>query len=375
MRLPLFVLLLLPTLLTAQKIPWQLQNSGTTAGLRGIASIDGTTAWASGTGGTVLKTTDGGLHWQHCATPDADKDGATLDLRGVQAWDADTAIVMASGPGEKSRLYKTADGCRTWTLLFKNPDKDGFWDSLRIFIDQRSLRGEGGFGLLLGDPVEGEITVYETRDGGSSWTRLHDPVLRMQSSAFAASNSCIASIRATNDFILGSQSGSVKLRLNYSGSYWLNDRSNLERAWTKASVPLDSSTSSKGPFSIGTHVQISYAPKSTTVTDLKLFEVIVGGDYEHPERAENTAAYSLDGGTHWTAAQKPPHGYRSAVQWNEQEKLWIAAGTNGSDVSRDDGRTWQKLDDGNWNALSLPFAVGPGGRIARLNADALEEAR
>ena len=79
--------------------PWQMQNSGTTAGLRGIFSVDGTVAWASGTNGTVLKTIDGGAHWTACAIPDADKDGATLDFRGVQAFDALTAIVMASGPG------------------------------------------------------------------------------------------------------------------------------------------------------------------------------------------------------------------------------------------------------------------------------------
>jgi photosystem II stability/assembly factor-like uncharacterized protein len=84
--------------------PWQMQESGTTAGLRGIDSVDGAVAWASGTGGTVLKTLDGGAHWQKCAIPDAAADGATLDFRGVQAWDAQTAIVMASGPGEKSRL-------------------------------------------------------------------------------------------------------------------------------------------------------------------------------------------------------------------------------------------------------------------------------
>jgi len=54
------------------------------------------------------------------------------------------------------------------------------------------------------------------------------------------------------------------------------------------------------------------------------------------------------------------------VQWWEQEKLWITVGTNGSDLSRDDGRNWQRLDDGNWNALGLPFVVGPHGRIARL---------
>ena len=94
--------------------------------------VDGTVAWASGTGGTVLRTTDGGAHWQKMRHPDADKDGATLDFRGVQAWDATTAIVMASGPGDKSRLYKTTDGCTTWALLFENPDSLG-----AVGFDQR----------------------------------------------------------------------------------------------------------------------------------------------------------------------------------------------------------------------------------------------
>jgi hypothetical protein len=44
----------------AARPPWLMQDSGTTAGLRGIDSVDGMVAWASGTGGTVLKTIDGG---------------------------------------------------------------------------------------------------------------------------------------------------------------------------------------------------------------------------------------------------------------------------------------------------------------------------
>jgi hypothetical protein len=40
-------------------------------------------------------------------------------------------------------------------------------------------------------------------------------------------------------------------------------------------------------------------------------------------------------------------------------------------MSRDDGKTWERLDDGNWNAVSLPFVVGPDGRIGRLNPAAL----
>ena len=75
----------------------------------------------------------------------------------------------------------------------------------------------------------------------------------------------------------------------------------------------------------------------------------------------------------WLPSTTPPHGYRSTVQYSDSLKLWITAGTNGSDISRDDGRTWQPLDNGNWNALSLPFIVGPNGRIARLNPAALSK--
>ena len=104
---------------------WLIQNSGATAGLRGIHAVDGNVAWASGTGGTVLRTDDGGAHWRSCAVPPgADK----LDFRGVWAWNSQRAVVMSIGAGDQSRLYKTSDGCKTWTQLYVNSDLKGFWD-------------------------------------------------------------------------------------------------------------------------------------------------------------------------------------------------------------------------------------------------------
>ena len=168
---------------------WQLQNSGTTAGLRGIDSVDGTVAWASGSDGTVLRTTDGGQHWQKCEAPHDVSDWATLDFRGIQAWDSATAIVMASGPGDKSRLYKTVDACATWVQLFKNPDSPGgFFDSFWL----NSLYGQG---ILLGDPVKGSFAVFVTDDGGKTWNRDRAHGLSTNGkalAAFAASNSSIA---------------------------------------------------------------------------------------------------------------------------------------------------------------------------------------
>jgi hypothetical protein len=92
----------------------------------------------------------------------------------------------------------------------------------------------------------------------------------------------------------------------------------------------------------------------------------VGGDYKKPQESTETAAWTANGGQIWAAALKPPHGYRSAVAWDQEAGSWVAIGPNGSDVSYDGGKNWQALDNQNWNALSLPWAVGPNGRIGKL---------
>lgn len=144
-------------------------------------------------------------------------------------------------------------------------------------------------------------------------------------------------------------------------------------------VPITGGTESSGVFSLGFRYQKvpeNPAPRADDdFSDDYGFNpgVAVGGDYTKPNAAEGTAAYSADGGGTWKAAERPPHGYRSAVAYSEALGAWIAVGTNGSDLSRDDGKTWAPLDDGNWNALSLPFAVGPQGRIGKAETKRLRD--
>lgn len=125
-------------------------------------------------------------------------------------------------------------------------------------------------------------------------------------------------------------------------------------------MPLAGDGDGAGIFSLGYH--------EGDVPGYGYTLLAVGGDYTKPNESAGTAAWTADGGMHWTASAKPPHGYRSAVAWDAAAKAWIAAGTNGTDISMDDGKTWYPLDNGNWNALSLPWIVGPKGRIAKLGA-------
>jgi hypothetical protein len=355
---------------TAKPPVWEMESSGTTAGLRGVHAVGGGVVWASGEHGTVLRTEDSGYMWQSCAMPPG---AEKLDFRGIWAWDANTAVVMSSGPGDLSRLYKTTDGCSHWTLLFANPDKEGFWDAIAFSDRER--------GFLLGDPVGGSFAISWTADGGLRWHRMHAVGLSATADtagAFAASNSSLLLEGPVMGewslplFASGGSSGATVYSGSLSGCTMELARKQPEdclKNWDfeRDPVPIGTRTASSGIFSIASRPSVGGSARN---------EIAVGGDYTHPDLSAGVAAYFASAGP-WTAASTPPGGYRSAVAWDADDKIWITVGPNGSDYSADDGKTWQSLEHaasskpGEWNALSLPWAVGPNGRIAKLNSDAL----
>jgi len=326
-----------------------MQTSNTTADLRGIHNVGNGVAWASGTHGTVLRTEDGGYVWQSCAIPPG---AEKLDFRGVQAFDANTAIVMSSGPGEQSRLYKTTDGCHSWKLLFTNPDKEGFWDAVAT-ADRNNI-------MILGDPVNGRFSLFSSTDAGANWEKSRDDGLRSDpdQGSFAASNSSLLVDWVDGNAAFGT-GGPTGPRL-----YRECDSCKRDAVWSQAELPSLQSGKAAGIFSL-------------QYRDWKQW-IAVGGDYTKPDDRTGTAAFTLDRGDHWQPATTPPHGYRSSVAYDASTKTWITVGPNGTDISTDDGRNWRAIHpnpalhesadaDRNWNALSLPYVVGPKGRIGRLD--------
>jgi photosystem II stability/assembly factor-like uncharacterized protein len=303
-----------------------------TASLRGIHNAGGGVVWASGSNGTVLRSEDDGYMWQTCKVPE---EAGKLDFRAVFAWDANHADVMSSGTGMASRLYETTDGCATWRLVFQNPDRDGFWDALAFY---------GNTGFILGDPVDGRFVLYRSEDLGHHWQRDNSSGLAAapKEGVFAASNSSLTVLPNSEVvFGTGGDGGPRVFRLAKPGE------------WRAVNVPISGGKESAGIFSI------AFRDNNHGVA--------VGGDYKNPSETAGTAAWTADGGATWHPADAFPSGYRSSVAWSAAAGAWIAVGPNGSDVSRDDGHTWKQLDSGNWNALSLPWAAGPKGRIASLN--------
>ena len=369
MRTPLILCLI--TITATAHAQFTLQTSNTTADLRGIHNVGNGVAWASGTNGTVLRTEDGGYVWQSCSIPPG---AEKLDFRGIQAFDANTAIVMSSGPGNQSRLYKTTDGCHTWKLIFTNPDKDGFWDA---------IDSDGQSGIVFGDPVNGRFVFFASRyNEFEKWERFGElsdlahskfgPTPYEGEGLFAASNS---SARGTPvgglAFVTGGLGGAFYL---YGVGIEEGSLGAPPARFAKVRLPLASGKSA-GAF--------SFACERTHKPNSPISCIAVGGDYLQVNSRDGVAAYSSDPKEHWLASKTPPHGYRSAVAYDPTTKTWITVGPNGTDISTDDGRNWRPLypsaalhepedADRNWNALSLPYVVGPHGRIGKLDEAALK---
>jgi photosystem II stability/assembly factor-like uncharacterized protein len=309
---------------------WQSQTSGVTAGLRGVSAISAKVAWASGTGGTWLRTTDGGMTWQSGVVPDAEK----LDFRGIRAFDDHTAILLSSGAGDLSRVFQTTDSGAHWTPRFTNPDPKGFFDGI-AFWDQKR-------GIIAGDPVDGKFAIFTTTDGGQIWTRRAGPIAQPGEGAFAASNSCLT-LRGDREAWLGTGGGRIFHSVDGGAT------------WTSVPSGIRSDSDSSGVFSIA--------------WENDRIGIAAGGDYRKETEGHQSFARTQDGGKVWKAIDGG--GYRSAVLWLPERKVWIATGTSGTDTSSDDGLTWQTIDRGSYNALSASpdgavWAVGPKGNIARL---------
>ncbi|MEV6204159.1 oxidoreductase [Streptomyces sp. NPDC051771] len=338
-----------PTALAAPTAPataasadgWRLTPTGTDARFRGLAAVDRRTAWAAGSRGTVLRTTDAGHGWHNVSPPGAEG----LELRDVEAFDARGAVVLAIGEGEASRLLRTEDGGATWTEAFRNTDPRAFYDCV-TFFDRRH-------GLALSDPVDGRFRILATRDGGGSWEVLPDsgmPAALPGEAGFAASGQCLVTAPGGGKDVWFATGGAATARIFHSA-----DRG---RTWTVSDSPVPAGDPARGVFAL------AFRDRGHGLA--------VGGDYRAGQPSPRAAAVTGDGGRTWTPAGTPPPAYRSGVAWLPHSRTAaLAVGPTGTDLTRDGGRSWRTVDTGSYDTVDCApdggcWASGEKGRIARL---------
>lgn len=331
-----FTLAALLLLVISASAQWVKQNVDTTASLRGLSVVNEKIVWASGTGGTVIRTIDAGKTWKVMSVPGAEK----LDFRDIEAFDARTAYILSIGNGESSRIYKTIDGGKTWNLQFKNTNEKAFFDAIAC-IDSKLCEA-------VSDPVDGRFLFIGTYDG-EQWQQISPnlpipPPSNVGEAAFAASGTCLIWKNAFAYLVSGGTAARV-----YKAPYF------LRIPWNVSDTPIVSGSPGTGIFSIA-----MFDSKNG---------VIVGGNYEKPDEAKDNLAFTTDGGKTWKLGTGLT-GYRSGVTYINNKTI-IAVGTNGSDITRDGGKTWKALGKEDLNAVqakgkSAIWAVGPKGSVVKL---------
>ena len=316
---------------------WTAQQSGSTASLRGVCAVDDEVAWASGAGGTVLRTVDGGERWESVSVSGL----ADLDYRDVHALDAQRAWVVSAGL--PAVICYTADGGRTWQVQYRSDLAGVFFDAID-FWDARH-------GIAFSDPVGGKFLILVTDDGSSRWQEVPRDALPAPvdgEAGFAGSGTCVRVFGERHAWI-GTGGGASRILRS-------DDRG---RTWSVSASGLGHSASA-GVFSV-------------EFSD-ELRGVAVGGDYENEAGAERVASWTDDGGRSWNVVSRDgPSGFRSAVaRIGVSSTTFLAVGPSGADVSTDAGRSWRRVGDVGFHAVSSAgrscWAVGADGRISRLSS-------
>jgi photosystem II stability/assembly factor-like uncharacterized protein len=320
---------------------WQPQTSGVTTTLRGVSAVSDRTAWASGAGGTILRTDDSGATWRQLTIPGS----ARLDFRDVDGVGDRVAYALSIGNGESSRIYKTIDAGASWSLQFTNRDPKAFFDAMAFWNADR--------GIAFSDSIDGQLVILRTDNGGKSWDRVTPdglPPALENEGAFAASGTNIA-VYGDDHVWIGTGAAAVSRVLRST------DRG---RTWTAAATPLHAGPSA-GIFSVAFRDALR--------------GIVVGGDYKLENDANDNAAITSDGGRTWTLI-RGLSGFRSVVRYlpGAKTSTILAVGPNGADYSTDNGKTWLRIEGPGFHTFSFApsgrfgWAAGAEGRIARLAA-------
>ena len=330
--------LVMLTLANAQQPTIKILESGKKVSIRGLSVVNDNVIWASGSGGSVARSINGGNTFTWMKVPGYEK----TDFRDIEAFDANTAIIMAIT--EPAVILKTKDGGLNWKKVFEDTTKGAFLDAMD-FADENH-------GMVIGDPLSKSCYMVTTATKGDSW-------LIMDGSP--GNTNPFADMKEGEAFFASSGTNIKMLDLSFSHTVFASGgkKSGLFFNGHRDSLPIMQGKESTGANSIAV-----YKNKKG---------IIVGGDFTKDTISHNNCVLVSfsKGNAKMSIPQTPPHGYRSCVIYLDEKNL-LTCGTSGIDVSEDGGMNWQLISKDSFHVCQKAkkgkavFLAGGNGRIAKL---------
>lgn len=307
---------IVPVVQHAQSAPRiTTQTTPATGTLFGVSAVNDKVVWASGSGGTVLRTLDGGTTWEKKTVENA----ARLQFRDVHALSADSAWILSIGNGDQSRIYFTADGGASWKLQFQNTDTTAFYDCITMLDGKR--------GIVYGDASQDRTMILRTDNGGASWNllpQMNVPAPVKGEGAYAASGRCVVHSGDKTVWIATGGPESRIFKSEDAGIHWKLHKTPFMHSASGGTSGIDFRDTKRG---IG-----------------------VAGDMGNLQKDTSSAVVGVtnDGGLTWEMRSRPGRpGALYGVTWvpGAGNETAVSAGTAGVFYTIDGGRTWTTASD------------------------------
>lgn len=279
--------------------------------IRALEVIDENTIIFSGYGGLVGVSLDSGTTWD---TTRVEHEGKTPSFRACDAFEDQMFIVSIESPGLIFRL--PLGDLKSQELLYEN-------DNPSVFLDAMAFTDDG-IGIVMGDPQENCLTIIRNHAHESNWEEIpckNIPPVKNGEAAFAASNGNI-SIVGENVWIASGGGSSRVFRSTNSGE-----------SWSVYNTPMKQGDQMTGAFAV------AFKDEHTGL--------LIGGDWENKENNKGNLCITRDGGITWDLiSEGSGPGYRSSIVWDPSTPLsCVAIGSEGIDISYDEGKSWNRLSN------------------------------
>lgn len=237
------------------------------------------------------------------------KDSLKIEFRSLAKT---SKYIYALNVANPALLYQISKDGNETKIVYQENNEKVFYDSMQFWNEND--------GIAVGDPIDDNLSVIVTHDGGNSWDKINKaklPKVFDGEAHFAASNTNIV-VKGTNTWIV---SGGKKSRVFYS-----SDQGN---SWETFETPIVQGKQMTGIFTAD-----FYDEKNG---------FIAGGNYEVLNQNFENKAITKDGGHTWKLiAENEGFGFASCVQYvpGSNGKGLVVVGASGLTYSSNGGASW-----------------------------------
>lgn len=290
------------------------------ASVRALQAVSTEEIWFAGSNGVFGYTQDAGQNWQ---IDSITTDSIPPHFRSIAVTAQATHLLSIASP---ALLFRSTDKGVNWQIVYREDDPAAFYDAMHFWDDQ--------YGIAMGDPTDGCLSVIRTEDGGQSWQKTpcsQIPEAREGEAAFAASNSNLALQPGGRVWMV---SGGAAARVYFSADYGEN--------WSIYDTPIISGGQMTGIYSVDFYDENK--------------GIIFGGDWNEQSRNTQNKALTRDGGQSWELINEgAAPGYQSCVKYAPESsgQTLLSCGIPGVHYSVDGGMSWDTLSTESYYTLSM----------------------